>query len=403
MRSEPAGSRPPPLTSLAALCRHYGRRAVWAAWLLALPGLAAAHSRSVSYADWTQSADGRELRLELRLPMVELNRASLDPADPALAETLARALREGYEIRDTQGACANDRAQAQRSGESWLLEARWHCRSAAQQLRSQFLLDRIPGHLQLAQLHGPQGSRGPYALSAGQPRMLLAETAAARAPPPSLPRYLGLGVEHILSGWDHLTFLLILVLGAATLAQLAWRVTGFTLGHSLTLVLATLGAVRPPSALIEAFIALTIACTAAERLLAGQARAATQATQAALLTGALALAGCLAGVLPWLLLPAAVLLSLGGGADPRLDSLRSALFGLFHGFGFAGLLATLTPDQNLPALPLFGFNLGVELGQLLFVLPVYWLAQRWPRGRDGPWLPAAVLALGCGWYFARLA
>lgn len=368
--------------------------------LLALPGSASAHSRSVSYADWTQSADGRELRLELRLPLVELNRASLDPADPALADTLAQALRQGYEIRDANGPCANDSAQAQRSGESWLLEARWHCPGAAQQLRSQFLLDRVPGHLQLVQLHGPQGSRGPYALSAGQPRLQLAEAAAEPAPPPGLGRYLGLGAEHILSGWDHLAFLLVLVLGATTLGQLAWRVTGFTLGHSLTLVLATLGAVRPPSALIEAFIALTIACTAAERLLAGQPRA---ATQAALLTAALALVGCLTGVLPWLLLPAAVLLSLGGGADPRLDSLRSALFGLFHGFGFAGLLATLSPGQSLPALPLFGFNLGVELGQLLFVLPVYWLAQRWPRWRDGPLLPAAVLALGCGWYFARLS
>lgn len=398
MRSEPTGS---PRRGPAPLFRRLGRLAAGAALLLlALPGTASAHSRSVSYADWTRSDDGRELRLELRLPLVELNRASLDPADPALAETLAQALRQGYEIRDAHGPCANDSAQAQRSGDSWLLEARWRCRGAAQQLRSQFLLDRIPGHLQLVQLHDAQGSRGPFALSASQPRLLLAEMASDPAPAPSLPRYLGLGVEHILSGWDHLAFLLILVLGAASLGQLAWRVTGFTLGHSLTLVLATLGAVRPPAALIEAFIALTIACTAAERLLASQPRA---AGQAALLTAVLALAGCLAGVLPWLLLPAAVLLSFGGGADPRLDSLRSALFGLFHGFGFAGLLATLSPEQTLPALPLFGFNLGVELGQLLFVLPVYWLAQRWPRWRDGPLLPAAVLALGCSWYFARLA
>jgi hypothetical protein len=191
----------------------------------------------------------------------------------------------------------------------------------------------------------------------------------------------------------------VLLLGASTLRQLAWRVTGFTVGHSVTLILATLGAVRPPALMVESFIALTIACFAAERVFVGHARA---PLQIGALTGVLAFAGWIAGALPLPLAVAAVLLSVGGGIDVRLDSLRTALFGLFHGFGFAGVLSELNAGQDVPALPLAGFNLGVEIGQLLFVLPLWWVVQRWPVMRQ-PWLPALMLALGCGWFFQRVA
>ncbi|MDP3857019.1 MAG: HupE/UreJ family protein [Stagnimonas sp.] len=372
------------------------QRSLLTALLLAAATTTAdAHNRSVSYSHWTVADDGLSLRVELRLPRGELNRASIDPYAPATADLLASELRAGLEPRSADGPCRNESSTAANQGEVWLLQGRWRCTQPVRALRSRFLQDRIPGHLQMTQIDSAAGARGPYALSAGQNSLALDAAAA----PPSLGRYLGLGAEHILAGWDHLAFLLVLVLGAASLGQLAWRVSGFTLGHSLTLALATLGALRPPAAMVEAFIALTIACTAAERLLAGQPRA---GFHAATITALLALVGAAAGVLPWLLLPAALLLSLGSGADARLDSLRSSLFGLFHGFGFAGVLATLNQDQPLPALPLFGFNLGVELGQLLFVLPVYWLARRWPALRATPALPAAVLALGCGWFFIRL-
>lgn len=364
-------------------------------FLATLPLGAQAHNRSVSYSHWTIADDGLSLSVELRLPRGELNRASLDPYEPTTADLLAAELRDGFEPLTAQGACIAEPSRAESKGEFWLLTGRWNCREPVQQLRSRFLLDRIPGHLQMLQLDGQGGVRGPYALSAGQNSLTL-RTAAE---PPSLRRYLLLGGEHILSGWDHLAFLLVLVLGAVSLRQLAWRVSGFTLGHSLTLALASLGAVRPPAAMVEAFIALTIACTAAEHLLRDAARG---RQHAAAITAALAVAGWLAGVLPLALVPAAVLLSLGSGRDPRLDSLRTSLFGLFHGFGFASVLAELSPDQGAAVLPLLGFNLGVELGQLLFVLPLFALLRYLPRLRESPVLPTAVLVLGCGWFFARL-
>jgi hypothetical protein len=367
-----------------------------AALLCALGLPAEAHNRSVSYSTWT--VDGTVLQASLRLPGVELNRAGLHPQDPQMLDDLAARVRSGFTVHDGNAACAAEAASARRNGVDFIVDARWQCSGAPQWLSTRFLLDAIPGHLHLLQLRSDHGLHGPFALSAARPQIRLGG-AAVDLPPPDFGRYLWLGAEHILIGWDHLAFLVVLLLGAGTLRQLAWRVTGFTAGHSITLALATLGAVRPPALMVESFIALTIACFAAERVLAGHARA---LWHVGALTAVLALAGWIAGALPLALAAAAVLLSLGGGINARLDSLRTALFGLFHGFGFAGVLGELNAGQDVPALPLAGFNLGVEIGQLLFVLPLWWLAQRWPA-MHRPWLPALMLALGCAWFFQRIA
>jgi hypothetical protein len=364
--------------------------------LCALAQPAAAHNRSVSYSTWV--VDDTSLRVGVRLPGVELNRASLHPQDPQILDQLAARVRDGFIVRTESADCVAESVTARRSGPDFVIDGRWQCGAAPRALATRFLLDAIPGHLHLLQLRDDAGLHGPYALSAARSQVVLGH-GAAQLPPPSFGRYLWLGTEHILIGWDHLAFLVVLLLGASTLRQLAWRVTGFTVGHSVTLILATLGAVRPPALMVESFIALTIACFAAERVFVGHARA---PLQIGALTGVLAFAGWIAGALPLPLAVAAVLLSVGGGIDVRLDSLRTALFGLFHGFGFAGVLSELNAGQEVPALPLAGFNLGVEIGQLLFVLPLWWLARRWPVMRQ-PWLPALMLALGCGWFFQRIA
>ncbi|MGB1563065.1 MAG: HupE/UreJ family protein [Sinimarinibacterium flocculans] len=360
----------------------------------ALP--AQAHNRSVSYSTWM--VEDAVLHAQVRLPGVELNRASLHPQDPRILDELAARVRDGFVPSSAAGRCTDASAEARRSGADFIVEARWRCDGPPQQIEKRFLLDAIAGHLHLLQMRSGDGLIGPFALSAARPRVTVGAQGAA-VPEPAFSRYLWLGTEHILIGWDHLAFLVVLLLGAASLRQLAWRITGFTVGHSATLILATLGAVQPPALMVESFIALTIACFAAERVLAGQGRA---AVHIAMLTGALALVGWIAGALPLPLAAAAVLLSLGGGLDTRLDSLRTGLFGLFHGFGFAGVLGELNAGQAVPALPLAGFNLGVELGQLLFVLPLWWLARRWPA-LHRPWLPALMLALGCAWFFQRIA
>jgi len=135
-------------------------------------------------------------------------------------------------------------------------------------------------------------------------------------------------LRHILLGWDHLLFVLALVLLVGWGRSLAWTITAFTAGHSVTLALASLGLVHVPQAPIEAAIALSIYFLAVE------------------LTNAYLGQQTLTQKAPWAV---------------------AAGFGLLHGLGFAGALAEVgLPTAEIP-LALFSFNVGIELGQLAFV------------------------------------
>lgn len=179
--------------------------------------------------------------------------------------------------------------------------------------------------------------------------------------------YFVLGVEHILSGWDHLAFVLGLVLLVGPGRNLIWTITAFTLGHSVTLVAATLGLIAVPQAAVEAFIALSIYVLAIEifRQRAGKK-----------------------------------------GLLIRLPWLAAATFGLLHGLGFAGALSEAgLPAGEIPA-ALFAFNIGIETGQLAFVL-VLWIGMLLLR--RAPTLPAWVTqmpayvvgTLGIFWFLER--
>lgn len=148
--------------------------------------------------------------------------------------------------------------------------------------------------------------------------------------------YLVLGVEHILEGLDHLLFVLALVLIVSRLRLLVWTITAFTLAHSVTLVGATLGWLWLPSQPVEAVIALSILLLAVEIVHRQQGRV---------------------------------------GATERWPWLVAFLFGLLHGFGFAGALQEVgLPAQSVPVALLF-FNVGVEIGQLLFVAAILLLGK----------------------------
>lgn len=139
--------------------------------------------------------------------------------------------------------------------------------------------------------------------------------------------YMALGIDHILKGYDHLLFVACLVLISGTLRRILITVTGFTIAHSITLALAALGLVRVAVPPVEAAVALSIVFLAME--LARERR----------------------DTLTW-----------------RYPIAVSVSFGLLHGFGFASVLGEIgLPQTEIPAALLF-FNIGVELGQILFVL-----------------------------------
>ena len=188
--------------------------------------------------------------------------------------------------------------------------------------------------------------------------------------------YFRLGVEHILAGWDHLAFVFGLLLLVGGIRQLLETVTAFTVGHSITLSAAVLGYVAPSSSWIEFAIAFSIFVLACElsrdRNVGPSARHELSYMRR----------------FPWLM---------------------AGLFGLLHGAGFAGALAEVGLPQNEIPLALFSFNVGIEAGQIIFILgvmvlwrlarPLLDVAPTWVR-----WVP--LYALGCMsvfWCLERLA
>jgi hydrogenase/urease accessory protein HupE len=170
--------------------------------------------------------------------------------------------------------------------------------------------------------------------------------------------YFVLGVEHILGGIDHLLFVLCLLLIVKGNWLLVKTITAFTIAHSITLAMATLGFVKVPQAPIEAMIALSILFLAVE-LVKQQEGKSDIAIRA-----------------PWIV---------------------AFIFGLLHGFGFAGALAEVgLPQADIP-LALLMFNVGVEAGQLLFIATIILIIQIWKRttSLELAWLPkVTVYAIG---------
>ena len=184
--------------------------------------------------------------------------------------------------------------------------------------------------------------------------------------------YLVHGVEHILFGYDHLLFVFALMLIVRNVRVLVATVTAFTIAHSITLALATLGVVRVPGPPVEAAIALSILLLACEipRMRAGQPS--------------------LTAKWPWLV---------------------AFSFGLLHGFGFASALAEIgLPKSDVP-LALLTFNVGVEIGQLSFIAVVLVSFAILRRGAiprlvmetARPVMTFVVGTLAAFWFFERIA
>jgi hydrogenase/urease accessory protein HupE len=182
------------------------------------------------------------------------------------------------------------------------------------------------------------------------------------AGPRGIGSFFVLGIHHIMSGYDHLLFLVALLLRGGRFWSLLKIVTAFTVAHSITLSLAVLGVVSIPDRLVEAVIAGSIVWVAVENLVFRDA--------------------------------------------PARRWVVSFLFGLVHGFGFAAALDPLGLPPARLALALLGFNIGVETGQA-FVVALLLPVLAWSRGKS--WEPplvrtasVAVAVAGLAWLVERV-
>ncbi|MEZ4315336.1 MAG: HupE/UreJ family protein [Polyangiaceae bacterium] len=350
--------------------------AAFAAVLMTLAGTAIAHEVGLSRG--TYSAAGDHLTAELVLSRKETASVvpgldadadgKLSPAElTAASASLKTSLVDRIHVTSAGSPCPGALDEATLSEEDGLsVRATYTCPApvASATIDLALLDDLAFGHRHIARTAA--GTHVTEAVMSRSHRTLEVVASSPGGPPPP-PKHdylamLGLGVEHILTGYDHLVFLLGLVLVGGRWRSLLWVVTAFTLAHSITLAMAALGVWAPRPSIIEPAIALSIAYVGVENFFVKDAEKRWRIT-----------------------FP----------------------FGLIHGFGFAGALQEVAlPKADVPA-ALFLFNAGVELGQvavLAVVLPVLALARKrpWFEKRGVQVGSALIVVAGLAWFFTRV-
>jgi hypothetical protein len=345
------------------------RAVVTAAAVMALAALAprAAFAHQVGVSSGEYRLDGRVLHgdvgmadreLARLLPAIDTNHDGSIDAEEIVAgrEAVARAVAEGFTLQADGTTCPGslDRAWVQEGDGGAVFQMRFTCPQSPGRLALAMpMLDRLaPGHRHMARLFRA-GKAEVRVLDRAHATWTLDGEGASGSALGMAWSMLKLGVEHILTGADHLVFLLGLILVGGTLRSLAGVVTAFTLAHSITLALAALGIFAPSPRLVEPAIALSIAYVGLENLFVKDASRRWRIT-----------------------FP----------------------FGLIHGFGFAGALREIALPRAQVPIALVSFNLGVEIGQLAVLavaLPLVLAARGAPWfGLRGVKIPSVAIAVG---------
>jgi hypothetical protein len=336
---------------------------------------ACAHTRSESHSTWL--VDGSSVHLTFSVSDLEARRLTTDgrpPNDPQLIAYLTPRVGASAAGKPCP-MIGKARPVAAITGYR-RVEFFFDCRSAdGIVLHDSAFFELVPTHVNLAQIQNAKGDFVEDVLTTDSQNIDMTKAQGGEIEGAGFFTFVKMGIMHIFTGVDHMSFLLGLVLISRRFKDLLFVITGFTLGHSLTLALAVTGVVRPHAEFIDALVALTIALIGIENLAVQIHRPGSFAiwTAAALFAMAgLKLLGI--GLLPFTLLLGAglfasnYLLVAGHVRDAgRLRLIVTLIFGLIHGFGFAAdLLNDAIPPAKLAEL-LVGFNLGVEIGQLTVV------------------------------------
>ena len=377
-----------------------------------------AHERSESYSHWYANETGITASVTIPLREVMLlylpGNASVPPnelfRDHVAAQTRVNAGPE---------ECEHVSANILQAPSGFVrIETQFDCaESAPDSIRYRALFDVAPGHVHYAKLHRGGPIVAEVLITDSNDTWNIGEIGTT--PDSSFIAYLVVGVEHISSGLDHIAFLLGLLLIAGSIGRCVIAITGFTLGHSISLVAAVLGYLQADSQLVEAFIGFTIALVAVEFFLARSPPGRTiplLAMISAWLLGALALflqsissqayfaylgfgifAAC------YLVISRELAEKTGRRATLLLLT-ATTCFGLVHGFGFAGFLMETGIVGRSLFVPLLGFNLGVEVGQLLLVgaaLLIARLAARITPNFAPQLIAAGLCGIGVFWFVGR--
>ncbi len=383
--------------------------------LLAIHG-ASAHTRSETHSSWT--IGGRTVRLAFTIPDLEAKRleavgARTPGAVGAYLAPRVSALADGQPCPRTGGPTSVSASAGYQR-----FEFAFVCPGTAPiAVHTSAFFELVPTHTNFAQIRTADGQFIEQLITADHQTLETASRGARSGlQDASFFDYIRLGVMHIFTGIDHQLFLVGLILLSRRLKDLLFVITGFTIGHSITLALAVTGVLRPHAEYIDALIGFTIALVGMESV------AETSRRPGWIALGVLGLLLFLAAIEPFGLVSMPAALLIGGGVfganylliaghlrdAARLRLAVTLVFGLIHGFGFAAdLLEMKLPVGRLAEL-LVGFNLGVELGQVSLVTAVVAvgaLLAHTPlkRGRAlfGEVAAGGLIGVGLFWFVSR--
>jgi len=370
-------------TATASGPRRLARAAAAVVLVAAFAAPALAHQTSVKYVD--VEVDGRRAAIKLTVAPGDVTEPLGLPPDarPAVAAATTPVV-AAYVARwltlapDGGAPCPAGEPHAAADADARFVVVTWPVTCGADLARLAldfagfFAVD--PRHEAIVTVHAAGAAGDAVVVRSAEPVLRV-----RAGEPLGLGGWIAAGIEHIWDGRDHVCFVLALLLvvmlvrsgdgwatrpPVATLRRTATIVTAFTVAHSLSLIAASLGWVQLPSRLVESLIAVSILYTALENI---------------------------------------------ARPDVRWRFVLTFGFGLVHGLGFASVLQVMLPPDHVIG-PLLGFNLGVEIGQLVIVaiaLPLAWLAARElgaGRYRRGamPALSIAIAALAIKWLIERM-
>jgi len=376
-----------------------------------------AHTRSESFSRW-QYAE-QTLSLRFTVSAREATRIPQSQGGQALQGALVNYLDSHIVVRAPESGCKLSGALKPLTAQAGFLqiEAIWHCARPPAALGIHAFFDLAAEHSHFASFESPGGLSQRLITGEDQVWLLAAvssDTIDSELSSSAFLDFMVHGFRHIGSGLDHILFLLALLLICRRASDIVWAITGFTLGHSISLTLAVVGMVQADVPAVEAVIGLTIALLAIERTANSMNSALPLAIACALLLLLMVPLASLAGenlgvatlsglaVFSFCYLLAAHQLSGRGG----FRVLITTLFGLVHGLGFAGAFLAANAGTDVLPWSLAGFNIGVELGQLALVammLTVGLLIRRQGRFKVPASDLLSALVCGCGvfWFVQR--
>jgi hypothetical protein len=388
-----------------------------AAGILALVACAAAsaHTRSQSYSSW--SVDGARVSAVFQVDARRVTQLSEDAEAGTLGSLLAGHLADTVTVSQDGRPCraGSPAVLAAARGET-RVEMTFACPNAVDALPATVVMgaffDVSPSHVHYARV-ARAGGQAHEVLATVRSHSFTVGAEATNAPT-DLWAFFRLGLEHVLSGVDHLAFVLALALLAGSFARAFWAATGFTLGHSLTLGLVALGWLTPNVPAVEALIGFTVAFAAGEAYASRPGRMPHAGWLTLAGVAAVPLVAKMAGAssLPWAVVVgtacfAACAGGFGADATRRVAPWLAAAFGLAHGAGFAGALLELDIPRERLLVALLGFNLGVEAAQVLVLAVIALIAlvaRRVPgpaRNRALDWVVVGLFAVGVYWFVER--